>query len=113
MRRKAIEYNGVKYPTIKEAAEVAGVNYFTVIQRLTAGVDPWTDRQLGRPGTKVKVRLGKNGRKTFATIRAAADHFGVEYMTYYQRIMRGITPTKAGSKTRLKPQLEPVTADAR
>jgi molybdenum-dependent DNA-binding transcriptional regulator ModE len=83
---KSLEFRGLKFPSLKSAAEHFGVRYKTVWHRLNSGIS--LDEAFQQGDLRVERLVTVQG-KTFGSIRAAALHFGLNYKVVWQRIKSG------------------------
>ncbi len=93
LNRKAITYNGVKYPSIAELARAYGLKPNIMRLRLLNGwmLKHAVERQVVKRNRASFIIQGER----FPSIKAASEHFNVHEMTIHYRLKRGYTPEQA------------------
>ncbi len=93
LNRKAITYNGVKYPSIAELARAYGLKPNIMRLRLLNGwmLKHAVERQVVK---RKRASFFVQGER-FPSIKAASEHFNVHEMTIHYRLKRGYTPEQA------------------
>ena len=105
-RSRAVEFNGVRYEGYASLARAYQVPVASLKGRLRLG---WTlEQALGlAPAPKLvrPLRSVTVAGETFASIAAAARHFGVPWHTARYRLQSGATPEQAFGLAPFKPRL--------
>ena len=93
--KREFEYKGVKYRSLKAAAEAYGLDHRTVWNRLKLGKskdEAFSLENLPKTGRSAPITVEG---KTYPAVSVAARVFGVKERTIHGRLERGLTPEQA------------------